>query len=126
MKLIPVSVFKSASQGLEIFRCLLRNIQYSIPCFEVQKGAIEDDLEFLPILPIFFHLQVLEEEHAKNFVNVHCSVVPAADCTRLNSGGAIIFSADSTALFQTRSRRITSLRVKTFLSKAPNAKFRKD
>jgi hypothetical protein len=44
---------------------------------KLQKGTIKDDLE-LTILPISFQLQ---EEHAKNFVNVHCFVEPTADCS---------------------------------------------
>jgi hypothetical protein len=52
-------------------------IQYGIPCFEVQKGAIEDDLEFYPYCRSLFQLQVLEEEHAKEFRE--CSLLGSAN-----------------------------------------------
>jgi hypothetical protein len=64
--LIPVPVFKSASQGLAIFRFSSVIPSTLYPRFEVQKGTVEDDLLLLPILPISFQLQAL----TKNFVNV--------------------------------------------------------
>jgi hypothetical protein len=80
-QLIPVPVFKIAGQGLEIFRFLLSHIQYATPRFEVQKVR-RGRSWILPILPISNQLQVLREEHAQNFVNIHCSVVPTADCSK--------------------------------------------